>query len=212
LGAVRESGPTARIWLTTVDRSQLMREQAPVAFHRGSSSLPTIVVTRISVVVLNRLAREELLTTVKLATRCPPETPPRTGVTPAPPLAPQIYKIRQEFKIGIMPGAVLNGEVIPPGEQDFRAPVLGELTDACGSRLISLSFDMSTPLPSNEHVTIVVDLPKKLTVLSNVAVPAPPSGRTVEPRAIDLVIDRPTGTNFAVTLGVSGVRISGSPD
>jgi glucosylceramidase len=42
--AVESSRVTARIWLTTVDRSQLMREQVPVAFHRGSSTLPTIVV------------------------------------------------------------------------------------------------------------------------------------------------------------------------
>ncbi|HEU5474667.1 MAG TPA: discoidin domain-containing protein [Actinophytocola sp.] len=43
-GPAAESRVTARIWLTTVDRSQLMREQVPVAFHRGSSTLPTIVV------------------------------------------------------------------------------------------------------------------------------------------------------------------------
>jgi glucosylceramidase len=35
---------SVRVWVTTVDRSQLMREQPPVAFHRGSSALPTIVV------------------------------------------------------------------------------------------------------------------------------------------------------------------------
>jgi glucosylceramidase len=34
----------ARMWLTTVDRSQLLAEQAPVAFRRGSSAHPTIVV------------------------------------------------------------------------------------------------------------------------------------------------------------------------
>src|SRR2546423_11072512 len=42
--AVESSRVAARVWLTTVDQSQLMREQALVVFHRGSSTLPTIVV------------------------------------------------------------------------------------------------------------------------------------------------------------------------
>ncbi|GGL05930.1 glycoside hydrolase family 30 protein [Mangrovihabitans endophyticus] len=35
--------PRARVWMTTVDRSQLLREQDPVTFHRGTSTAPTIV-------------------------------------------------------------------------------------------------------------------------------------------------------------------------
>jgi glucosylceramidase len=42
--AERSSPVWARMWLTTVDRSQLLAEQAPVAFRRGSSAAPTIVV------------------------------------------------------------------------------------------------------------------------------------------------------------------------
>jgi glucosylceramidase len=34
----------ARVWLTTVDRTQLLRENAPVTFHEGTSTAPTIVV------------------------------------------------------------------------------------------------------------------------------------------------------------------------
>src|SRR5215470_17036420 len=34
----------ARVWVTTVDRAQLMHENAPVTFHSGTSSAPTIVV------------------------------------------------------------------------------------------------------------------------------------------------------------------------
>ena len=37
-------GPRARVWVTTVDRSQLLTEAAPVTFGRGSSAEPTIVV------------------------------------------------------------------------------------------------------------------------------------------------------------------------
>ena len=37
-------GPPARVWVTTVDRSQLLTEAAPVTFGRGSSAEPTIVV------------------------------------------------------------------------------------------------------------------------------------------------------------------------
>jgi len=35
---------TARVWLTTVDRSSLLAEQAPVSFGTGTSTNPTIVV------------------------------------------------------------------------------------------------------------------------------------------------------------------------
>jgi glucosylceramidase len=34
----------ARVWLTTVDRAQLLRENTPVTFHPGTSTAPTIVV------------------------------------------------------------------------------------------------------------------------------------------------------------------------
>jgi glucosylceramidase len=34
----------ARVWVTTVDRAQLLRENAPVTFHQGTSTAPTIVV------------------------------------------------------------------------------------------------------------------------------------------------------------------------
>ncbi|MEV6303194.1 discoidin domain-containing protein [Actinoplanes sp. NPDC051861] len=38
-------GPaTARVWVTTVDRSELLHERAPVPFGRGGSTQPTIVV------------------------------------------------------------------------------------------------------------------------------------------------------------------------
>jgi glucosylceramidase len=40
----RPSPVRARVWVTTVDRSQLLQEQTPVAFRRGSSTQPTIVV------------------------------------------------------------------------------------------------------------------------------------------------------------------------
>jgi glucosylceramidase len=48
-GPVVQSAPadrpgTARVWLTTVDRSALLAEQAPVRFGTGRSSHPTIVV------------------------------------------------------------------------------------------------------------------------------------------------------------------------
>jgi len=81
----------------------------------------------------------------------------------------------------------------------------------CG-RLISLAFATSALLPSNEHTTIVVDLPKKLTVPDNRPVPLPPNGIAEGPRTMELAIDRPDRRNFVVTLVVSGVEISGSPD
>src|SRR5687768_6049388 len=34
-GAHGGAGPWARAWVTTVDRSELLRERAPVAFRRG---------------------------------------------------------------------------------------------------------------------------------------------------------------------------------
>ena len=39
-----ETPPEARVWLTTVDRSSLLEEQAPVAFGDAASAAPTIVV------------------------------------------------------------------------------------------------------------------------------------------------------------------------
>ncbi|WP_033438945.1 discoidin domain-containing protein [Saccharothrix sp. NRRL B-16314] len=39
-----DTGPRARVWVTTVDRAELMAERAPVAFGTGSSAHPTIVV------------------------------------------------------------------------------------------------------------------------------------------------------------------------
>ncbi|GAA4588599.1 glucosylceramidase [Actinoplanes octamycinicus] len=36
--------PRAQVWVTTVDRSELLHQRAPVAFGRRSSGLPTIVV------------------------------------------------------------------------------------------------------------------------------------------------------------------------
>ncbi|MEV4414673.1 discoidin domain-containing protein [Catellatospora sp. NPDC049609] len=36
--------PQARVWVTTVDRSELLHERAPVAFREGTSAQPTIVV------------------------------------------------------------------------------------------------------------------------------------------------------------------------
>jgi glucosylceramidase len=42
--SVRHAPVQARVWVTTVDRSQLLHENAPVAFHEGTSSAPTIVV------------------------------------------------------------------------------------------------------------------------------------------------------------------------
>ncbi|UZX05646.1 glucan endo-1,6-beta-glucosidase [Arthrobacter sp. CDRTa11] len=40
----QEEPPQARVWLTTVDQSQLLTEQAPVTFGTASSSQPTIVI------------------------------------------------------------------------------------------------------------------------------------------------------------------------
>jgi glucosylceramidase len=37
-------GPQARVWVTTVDRSELLRERAPVTFRKGQSAEPTIVI------------------------------------------------------------------------------------------------------------------------------------------------------------------------
>ncbi|WP_447007687.1 discoidin domain-containing protein [Saccharothrix isguenensis] len=39
-----ETGPRARVWVTTVDRAELLAERAPVTFGAGSSPHPTIVV------------------------------------------------------------------------------------------------------------------------------------------------------------------------
>ena len=39
-----EEPPQARVWLTTVDQSQLLAEQSPVAFGSNASSHPTIVI------------------------------------------------------------------------------------------------------------------------------------------------------------------------
>ena len=40
----KEESPQARVWLTTVDQSQLLAEQAPVPFGSAASSHPTIVI------------------------------------------------------------------------------------------------------------------------------------------------------------------------
>lgn len=40
----KEEPPQARVWLTTVDQSKLLDEQAPVPFGSAASSLPTIVI------------------------------------------------------------------------------------------------------------------------------------------------------------------------
>ena len=40
----RDAPVQARVWVTTVDRSQLLHENASVTFHKGTSSAPTIVV------------------------------------------------------------------------------------------------------------------------------------------------------------------------
>jgi glucosylceramidase len=39
-----DRAPRARVWVTTVDRAELLQERAPVTFHEGSSAQPTIVV------------------------------------------------------------------------------------------------------------------------------------------------------------------------
>ncbi|MBB5802858.1 glucosylceramidase [Saccharothrix ecbatanensis] len=39
-----DPGPRARVWVTTVDRAELMAQRAPVTFGTGSSTHPTIVV------------------------------------------------------------------------------------------------------------------------------------------------------------------------
>ena len=36
--------PQARVWVTTVDRSELLHERTPVTFHDGASTAPTIVI------------------------------------------------------------------------------------------------------------------------------------------------------------------------
>ncbi|WP_212844113.1 discoidin domain-containing protein [Catellatospora sp. IY07-71] len=42
--ADRRAQPQARVWVTTVDRSELLQERAPVTFREGTSAEPTIVV------------------------------------------------------------------------------------------------------------------------------------------------------------------------
>src|SRR5690242_16959973 len=43
-GAHPASKQAARVWVTTVDRGELLHERAPVVFHQGQSTQPTIVV------------------------------------------------------------------------------------------------------------------------------------------------------------------------
>ncbi len=38
------AGASARVWVTTVDRAELLHERAPVTFRKGQSAQPTIVV------------------------------------------------------------------------------------------------------------------------------------------------------------------------
>jgi glucosylceramidase len=44
VSAAAQAGPSARVWVTTVDRSELLHERAPVAFGRGPSAQVTITV------------------------------------------------------------------------------------------------------------------------------------------------------------------------
>src|SRR5262245_58777650 len=44
LASAPQTSAQARVWITTVDRSQLLHENASVAFHKGTSNAPTIVV------------------------------------------------------------------------------------------------------------------------------------------------------------------------
>src|SRR5689334_4628479 len=42
--AARHSGVPVRVWVTSVDRAELLHERPPVSFHAGASAAPTIVV------------------------------------------------------------------------------------------------------------------------------------------------------------------------
>ncbi|GAB3882679.1 hypothetical protein GCM10029964_040800 [Kibdelosporangium lantanae] len=78
----------------------------------------------------------------------------------------------------------------------------------CGT-LVDLTFGTSTALPSGQHVTVVVDLPKHLTVPDDR--PVPLLGSSVSGTK-SIAIERPDKYNFRVTLGLTGAEISGVPD
>jgi len=162
---------------------------------------------RIAIVVLNQLSREELVRTVKLSSTC---VIPVDGSPPRP-LSPVIlYQIREEFRVDVSFGDAISGDVIDNEQQGYRAPVVGTMSVGgdCGT-LVSLAFGTSAALPSGLHVTIVVDLPKQLTVPDNR--PIPMLGSSV-PGTKPVAIVRPSRYNFRVTLGLTGAEISGAPD
>jgi hypothetical protein len=161
---------------------------------------------RLSIVLFNKGVREELVRTVKLNTRCSSGLPTH---------GPDFYEIKQDFKVVTAPGIALSGSVVHDGEAQYRARVFGNIVDLvrCG-RTLNLWFNTSTPLPPNQHVTIGVDVPKKITVLDDRPTLAVKDGvaTVVEPKITDLAIDVSRDRTFVVTLMVGDAEISGSPE
>lgn len=142
--------------------------------------------------------------TVRLATECPP---------PAPADRPDSYKINQNLKVSAVPGEELSGEVAHGGEEGFLAQVAGiaVTNTGCGT-LVGLSFGTATALPSRQHTTIIVDLPKTFTVTDDRPVPYLPGSAPPTPKKVELAILRPDKRTLTVTLRVEDVEVSGSPD
>jgi hypothetical protein len=157
---------------------------------------------RISIVVRNRGAREELATAVWLVSKCGPLGPAA---------GPGIYDIQQDFSAGAAPGAPLGGWATLTEDPTFRIRVAGWVVkDNCG-RWVDLRFGVSVPLPANQHTTIFVDLPKVFRIPDNTPTPHVSGSPPPEPRMVDFPIDRPTKQNFEVSLTVSGTELSASP-
>jgi len=80
----------------------------------------------------------------------------------------------------------------------------------CGA-LINLSFDTAVPIPPNDYTTVVVDIPKSITVLDERSMPYPVGSTPPPPKQYDVALRRPESATVTVKLRIGNAEVSKAP-
>lgn len=141
---------------------QVIPEESDVAYN-------------LHVTVLSRLPREELVRKISISS---------TRACAAPPIAAD-FRIQQDFvarAVGEDGTSILGKVSRPAGDDKFFASVTGSIRQSQCGQLINMSIATDTPLPSNQHVKIVIEIPKTVSVTytpTKAPQPPPAPGQSV---------------------------------
>jgi hypothetical protein len=145
--------------------------------------------------VLSRLAREELIRKIELSS---------IQVCKAPPAAD--FRIQQDFvaRAGGDAGTSILGKVSrPAGDDKFFASVTGSIRNSPCGQEIAMSIATDTPLPTNQHVKIVIEIPKTMTMTMThepTKAPQPPPTPGQSPLPMTPDADKPVANAVPIHL------------